>query len=81
MEEAHHQLGDTIRYAKDAYDALLDADGLLIVTEWSEFRVPNFAVMAKLMKGSVIFDGRNIYEPHQLAEYGFDYYGIGLPKS
>jgi UDPglucose 6-dehydrogenase len=81
MEEASHQLGDTITYAKDAYDALLDADGLLIVTEWSEFRVPNFAVMAKLMKGSVIFDGRNIYEPHQLAEYGFDYYGIGLPKS
>lgn len=81
MEEAHHQLGDSITYAKDAFDALIDADGLLVITEWSEFRVPNFAVMAKLMKGHVIFDGRNIYEPHQLKEHGFDYYGIGLPKS
>jgi UDPglucose 6-dehydrogenase len=80
MKEASHQLGDSITYAKDAFDALIDADGLLVVTEWSEFRVPNFAVMAKLMKQRVIFDGRNIYEPGQLAEFGFSYYGIGLPQ-
>ncbi|MBA4303134.1 MAG: UDP-glucose 6-dehydrogenase [Sphingobacteriaceae bacterium] len=78
MEEAKHQLHDTIAYAKDQYDALLDADALLLITEWPEFRVPNFDVVKKLMRGTVIFDGRNQYDRHELREMGFTYYGIGL---
>lgn len=78
MHEATRDLGDTITYAKDEYDALVDADALLLVTEWPEFRVPNFNVVGKLLKNKVIFDGRNIYDREELKEEGFDYYGIGL---
>ena len=78
MEEAKHQLHDTITYAKDQYDALLDADALLLITEWPEFRLPNFDVVKKLMRGQVIFDGRNQYDRHELREIGFTYFGIGL---
>jgi len=78
MEEAKHQLHDTITYAKDQYDALLDADALLLITEWPEFRLPNFDVVKKLLKGHVVFDGRNQYDRHELREMGFTYYGIGL---
>jgi UDPglucose 6-dehydrogenase len=78
MEEARHQLADSIAYAKDPYDALLDADALLLVTEWPEFRVPNFEVVKKLMRGHVVFDGRNQYDRHELRAMGFSYYGIGL---
>lgn len=78
MEEAHRDLGDSIVYAKDEYDALVDADALLLVTEWPEFRVPNFNVIGKLLKNKVIFDGRNIYDREELAELGYTYYGIGL---
>lgn len=77
MEEAHRILGDTIGYAKDEYDALIDADALILVTEWSEFRLPNFRVLAKLLVNKLIFDGRNIYDPEELAELGFEYYAIG----
>ena len=78
MAEARHQLADTITYAKDPYDALLDADALLLVTEWPEFRLPNFEVVKKLMRGHVVFDGRNQYDRQELRAMGFDYYGIGL---
>lgn len=78
MEEAHRDLGDTVVYAKDEYDALVDADALLLVTEWPEFRVPNFNVISKLLKNKVIFDGRNIYDRDELRELGYTYYGIGL---
>jgi UDPglucose 6-dehydrogenase len=78
MAEARHQLADTITYAKDPYDALLDADALLLVTEWPEFRLPNFEVVKKLMRGHVVFDGRNQYDRQELREMGFYYYGIGL---
>ena len=78
MPEARHSLGDTIEYAKDQHDALLDADALLIVTEWPEFRSPNFKVVSKLMKGQVIFDGRNIYDIKEMQQAGFTYYGIGV---
>lgn len=78
IEEAKHQLHDTITYAKDQYDALLDADALLLITEWPEFRLPNFDVVKKLLKGHVVFDGRNQYDRHELREMGFTYYGIGL---
>ena len=78
MHEATRDLGDSITYAKDEYDALVDADALLLVTEWPEFRVPNFNVVGKLLKNKVIFDGRNIYDQEELKESEFTYYGIGL---
>lgn len=77
MEEAHRILGDKISYAKDEYDACIDVDALIIVTEWPEFRMPNFRVIEKLMKTKTIFDGRNIYEPEEMQELKFNYYSIG----
>jgi len=77
MEEAHRIIGDKITYAKDEYDACIDVDALIIVTEWPEFRMPNFRVIEKLMKTKTIFDGRNIYEPEEMQELKFDYYSIG----
>lgn len=77
MEEARRHLGDTIEYARDQYDALQDADALAIVTEWSEFRAPNFKTMETMMKTRLIFDGRNIYEPSEMKENGFIYHCIG----
>jgi len=77
MEEANRILGDKISYAKDEYDALIDAEALIMVTEWPEFRLPNFRVMSKLLKNKIIFDGRNIYDPEEISELGFEYYAIG----
>jgi len=77
MEEAKHYLGDTIEYGKDQYDVLIDADALILITEWPEFRIPNFKVMEKLMNNKVLFDGRNIYEPSEMLENGYTYYSIG----
>ncbi len=70
---------NTITYARNAYDALKGADALLIVTEWNEFREPNFARMKKLLRQPVIFDGRNIYNPEQVRALGFTYRSIGRP--
>ena len=77
MEEAKRILGDKISFANDEYDACIDVDALIVVTEWSEFRIPNFRVLKKLLKNNVIFDGRNIYEPEEMKEMGFTYYSIG----
>ncbi len=79
MNEARHRhFGDKIEYAKDQYDAALDADALLLVTEWAEFKFPNFAVLKKIMRTPAIFDGRNIYEAKEVKEAGFDYFCIGI---
>ena len=77
MEEAKRRVGDTIYYARDMYDALLDADALLMVTEWKEFRLPAWGVIKKTMKAPVIFDGRNIYDGNELNDLGFVYHCIG----
>jgi len=77
MKAARAVLGESIGYATDSYDATLDADALVLITEWSEFRVPNFRVLEKVMKQKVIFDGRNIYDAAEVRENGFAYYGIG----
>lgn len=77
MEEARRRVGDKITYAKDAYDATVDADGLILITEWQEFRVPNYKILNKLLNEKVVFDGRNIYSPEEMAEFGFTYYSIG----
>jgi UDPglucose 6-dehydrogenase len=79
MEESKRRIGDTIKYAKDQYETLVDADALLIVTEWPEFRTPNYNVMKKLMKNHLILDGRNIYDLHEMKDHGFTYYSIGRP--
>lgn len=78
MEEAKRHLGDSIIYAKDIYDATLDADAILMVTEWNEFRLPTWEVIRKTMKKPVIFDGRNIYNKQEMTDSGFDYFGIGI---
>ena len=78
MPEARHSLGGSITYAKDQLDALIDADALLVITEWPEFRSPNFGVLGKLMKEKAIFDGRNIYDAKELRELGFTYHCIGI---
>jgi UDPglucose 6-dehydrogenase len=80
MEETHRKIGDKIEYAEDMYGALLDADALLLATEWPEFRMPNFEVIKKLLKTPVIFDGRNIYEREYIEKMGFDYFNIGTIK-
>lgn len=77
MEEGQRILGDKIEFAKDEYDACIDADALILVTEWSEFRLPNFRMLKKLLNNNLIFDGRNIYDPEELKELGFSYYPIG----
>jgi UDPglucose 6-dehydrogenase len=79
MKEAQHiYVGDKITYAKDAYDACVDTDALLLVTEWSEFRIPSWSAIGKLLHEKVVFDGRNIYDKKYLAEMGFTHYGIGV---
>jgi UDPglucose 6-dehydrogenase len=77
MEETKRIIGDKINYMDEPYECIIDADGLIIMTEWSEFRVPKYRIMEKLLKNKVVFDGRNIYDPAEMKEFGFTYYGIG----
>lgn len=77
MEEAKKQINNRIYYAEDPYDAVKGADALALMTEWPEFHLPDFTKMSELMKGKVIFDGRNIYDPEELRSKGFVYFGIG----
>lgn len=78
MHEAKRILGDTIYYAPDQYDTLIDADCLMLVTEWSEFKFPNFNIIRKLLKNLLVFDGRNIYDVAEMKRKGFTYYCIGV---
>lgn len=78
MEEARKQLGDSVYYASDIYDTVTDADALFLVTEWKEFRAPNWALVGKAMRGNIVIDGRNIYDGNELREAGFVYEGIGV---
>ena len=77
MEESKRKIGDSIYYAKDMYDAVLDADALMLITEWKEFRLPSWVVVKKTMAGFAVFDGRNIYEKREIEEQGFAYHCIG----
>jgi UDPglucose 6-dehydrogenase len=77
MENVRQTIGDKISYCKNQYDTLKEADALLIATEWSAFRTPDFEKMASLMKNKVIFDGRNLYTPADMKEVGYEYYSIG----
>src|SRR5207248_11059874 len=69
--------GDKVHYGKDEYEILKDADALIIATEWSLFRTPEFEKMKSLMKNKVIFDGRNLYDLNQMKELGFYYNSVG----
>ena len=77
INECKRRIGDKVAYGDDMYDAALDADALLLVTEWREFRFPNFAILGKVMKEKVIIDGRNIYDRNELNQNDFTYYKIG----
>ncbi len=77
MDNVATQFGDRLLYAQNPYQALETMDGLIICTEWSVFRCPDFSIMRKHMSQHVIFDGRNIFEPEELKAEGFDYFSIG----
>lgn len=77
MDEARCRIGDRIKYAKDMYDAVVDADAIAMMTEWKQFRVPSWPVVKRAMRGNVIVDGRNIYDANELHEEGFVYSCIG----
>lgn len=77
MEECKRRIGDVIYYARDMYDALLDVDALMLVTEWKEFRLPSWAVIKKTMARPIVLDGRNIYDKKEMEDLGFVYSCIG----
>ena len=80
-DEAKRLFGETITVCDHRDDALENADGLVIVTEWNEFRSPDFPALKTALNEAVIFDGRNLYNPDQLRQMGFSYYPIGRPLS
>jgi UDPglucose 6-dehydrogenase len=77
MENVRKVYADRIEYCADMYEALKSADGLCLVTEWNEFRTPDFETMRQWMKVPAIFDGRNLYDPERMRQRGFTYFGIG----
>ena len=81
INEAKHHFGDTISYFNDQYEALIDADCLAVLTEWPEFKIPNFNIISRLLNAAVLFDGRNIYDKEELFKNGFDYFCIGINTS
>jgi len=78
MKEAKRVLGDRIAYLDDQYEALIDADCLVLVTEWPEFKFPNFKIVKKLLNSPAVFDGRNIYDKLEMRRNGFDYFCVGI---
>lgn len=77
LQECKRRIGDSVYYACDMYDAVLDADALMLVTEWKEFRLPSWAVIRKTMAQQIVLDGRNIYDKKEMEELGFVYSCIG----
>ena len=79
MNEAKRLFADnpSVSFAEGNYEALKDADALLLITEWNQFRNPDFAAIKERLKNPIIFDGRNQYQPDDLKEMGFEYYSIG----
>ena len=78
MQECKRRIGDSVYYACDMYDAVLDADALMLVTEWKEFRMPSWRVLKKTMRDFIVFDGRNIYDKAELINLGLTYSSIGI---
>lgn len=77
INECKRRIGNAVEYATDMYDAVLNADALLLLTEWKQFRMPSWGVVKKTMNQAVLIDGRNIYEEQEMKEIGFDYMCIG----
>ena len=77
MDECRRRIGEQVTYCRDMYDAVLDADALLLLTEWKEFRLPTWAVIKKAMQQPLVIDGRNIFDIEELEENGFEYHCIG----
>lgn len=77
MDECRRRIGDSIDYCRDKYDAVLEADALLLLTEWKEFRLPTWPVIKKAMRRPLVIDGRNIFDYEELEENGFEYHCIG----
>lgn len=77
MEECERRIGNVVTYATDMYDAALNADALLLITEWKQFRMPSWGVLKKTMNKPLLIDGRNIYDPTEMKQIGFDYSCIG----
>ena len=77
MNECKRRIGDAVNYFKDMYEAVVKADALIVITEWKQFRIPNWSIVKKRMRGNIILDGRNIYEGRELISDGFSYVGIG----
>lgn len=77
MDECRRRIGDAVIYANDMYDAVLDADALLLLTEWKQFRLPSWGVVVKSMKYPLVIDGRNIYDVEEMKELGIEYKCIG----
>jgi len=77
MENARRIFDDRISYSSDGFTALEGVDALVVATEWNEFRHPDFEQLFQLMKGKVIFDGRNLFNPERMRALGFKYYGVG----
>lgn len=77
MDECRRRVGQVVTYCNDMYDAVLDADALLLVTEWKEFRLPSWEVVAKAMRNRLVIDGRNIFDQNELNEHKFEYHCIG----
>jgi len=79
MDEGKRRLGERVRFATSSYDALTDADALAVVTDWNEYRHPDFARIKRTLRRPIIVDGRNLYALHRMAELGFTYHSIGRP--
>ena len=77
MDECRRRMGDSVLYCRDMYDAVLDADALLLLTEWKEFRLPTWGVIRKAMRHPLVIDGRNIFDIDEVLESGFEYHCIG----
>jgi UDPglucose 6-dehydrogenase len=81
MPEAKNRIKGNVDFCKDMYEVAIDSNAIALITEWTEFRIPNYKVLLKLMKNHIVFDGRNIYDPVEMKENGFIYYGIGRKDS
>ena len=77
MDECRRRVGDKVTYCRDMYDAVLEADAMLLLTEWKEFRLPTWGVIKKAMRNALVIDGRNIFDPDELEENEFEYHCIG----